>query len=66
MRRLDDATWATLDALSTHAERSAAEIIRQLLAQATPDMFPASWHLREAERHGVQARRVRRGVDHGE
>ena len=45
MLRLDGQTWATLDAWSTHFERSAAEVIRQLLAQATPETFPASWHL---------------------
>jgi hypothetical protein len=63
MLRLDDPTWATLETLSTHFERSAAEIVRQLLARATPDMFPASWHLRVAERHEERARWVRRGVD---
>jgi predicted DNA-binding protein len=63
MLRLDDPTWERLDALATHFERSAAEIIRQLLARATPDMFPASWHLRVAERHEERARWVRRGVD---
>jgi hypothetical protein len=42
MLRLDDPTRATLEAWSTHFERSAAEIIRQLIAQATPDTFPAS------------------------
>jgi hypothetical protein len=36
-----------------------AAIIRQLLAPATPDPLPASWHLRVAERHGAQARPVR-------
>jgi predicted HicB family RNase H-like nuclease len=36
MLRLDDPTWATLETLSTHFERSAAEIVRQLLARATP------------------------------
>ena len=41
-----------------------AEIIRQLLARATPDMFPASWHLRVAERHGKQARPGRCDADH--
>jgi hypothetical protein len=63
MLRLDEPTWATLDALSTHFERSAAEIIRQLLAQATPDTFPASWHRRVAERHGEQARPGRRDAN---
>jgi hypothetical protein len=52
MLRLDDPTWETLEALSTHFNTSGAEIIRQLLAQATPDTFPASWHLRVAERYG--------------
>jgi predicted DNA-binding protein len=64
MLRLDDPTWATLDALATHFERSAAEIIRQLLAQATPDAFPANWHLRVAERHKEQVRPVPRKADH--
>jgi hypothetical protein len=63
MLRLDGQTWATLDAWSAHFERSAAEIIRQLLAQATPETFPAGWHLRVAERYGEYARRVRRDVD---
>jgi len=63
MLRLDGQTWATLDAWSTYFERSAAEVIRQLLAQATPDTFPASWHLRVAERHGEQAQPVRRDAD---
>jgi predicted DNA-binding ribbon-helix-helix protein len=63
MLRLDDPTWATLDALAAHFERSAAEIIRQLLAQATPDTFPVNWHLRVAERHGEHARRARCDVD---
>jgi predicted HicB family RNase H-like nuclease len=64
MLRLDGQTWATLDAWSTHFERSAAEIIRQLLAQATPDTFPASWRMRVAERYAEQARPVRREADH--
>ena len=64
MLRLDGQTRATLEALATHFERSAAEIIRQLLAQATPDTFPASWHLRVAERHGEQVRPMRRDADH--
>ena len=64
MLRLDDPTWATLDALATHFKTSGAEIIRQLLAQATPDMFPASWHLRVAERCRAQDRPVPRAADH--
>jgi hypothetical protein len=64
MLRLDEPTWETLEALSTHFERSGAEIIRQLLAQATPDTFPASWHLRVAERHGEWVRPVPRDANH--
>jgi predicted transcriptional regulator len=64
MLRLDDPTWETLDALAAHFERSAAEIIRQLLAQATPDTFPASWHRRVVERHGEQVRPVPCDADH--
>jgi predicted DNA-binding protein len=63
MLRLDDSTRETLEAWSTHFERSAAEIIRQLLAQATSDMFPVSWHLRVAERHRAQTRPGRRDAD---
>jgi hypothetical protein len=63
MLRLDEPTWATLGAWSTYFERSAAEIIRQLLARATLDTFPASWHRRVIERHGEQARPVRRAAD---
>jgi hypothetical protein len=49
--------------LATYFERSAAEIIRQLLAQATPDTFPASWHRRVAERYRAQTRPRRRDAD---
>jgi hypothetical protein len=64
MLRLDGPTWETLDALATHFETSAAEIIRQLIAQATPDTFPAGWHLRMVERHREQDRPVPREADH--
>jgi predicted DNA-binding ribbon-helix-helix protein len=63
MLRLDDPTWGKLDALATHFEMSGAEIVRQLIAQATPDTFPASWHRRVAERHGERVRPVRREGD---
>jgi hypothetical protein len=64
MLRLDDPTWGKLDALSTHFKTSGAEIIRQLLAQATPGTFPASWHLRVVECHREQVRPVPREADH--
>jgi hypothetical protein len=63
MLRLDDPTWGKLEALATHFEMSGAEIVRQLIAQATPDTFPASWHRRVAERHGERVRPVRREGD---
>jgi hypothetical protein len=66
MLRLDDPTWEKLEALSTHFKTSGAEIIRQLLAQATPDTFPASWHIRVVERHREQVRPVPRKADHEE
>jgi hypothetical protein len=53
MLRRDEPTWATLEVLSTYFETSGAEIIRQLLAQATPDTCLPSWHLPVAERHGA-------------
>jgi predicted HicB family RNase H-like nuclease len=49
MLRLDEPTRATLDALAPHFETSGAEIIRQLLAQATPEVFPAYSQLRAVE-----------------
>jgi hypothetical protein len=65
MLRLDDPPWEKLDALAAHFKTSGAEIIRQLLAQATPDTFPARWHRRVVERHGEEARPVPRDADHG-
>jgi predicted transcriptional regulator len=53
MLRLDAASETTLQRLAEHFDVPRAAIIRQLLAQATPDRFPTSWHLRVAERHGV-------------
>jgi predicted DNA-binding protein len=57
MLRLDALTGEKLESLSTHFDRPAAEIIRQLVAQANIDAFPKSWHMRAAERRGKQARR---------
>jgi predicted DNA-binding protein len=42
---LDQETLTTLAALMKKFDRPAAEIIRQLIAQATPEDFPSSWHL---------------------
>jgi predicted DNA-binding protein len=63
MLRLGDPTWERLETLSTHFETSGAEIIRQLIMQATPDTFPARWHRRVAERHRAQTRPGRRDPD---
>jgi predicted transcriptional regulator len=64
MLRLDAASETTLQRLAEHFDVPRAAIIRHLLAQATPEAFPAGWHLRLAERYRAQARRVRRGGDH--
>ena len=50
MMRLDDASTRQLDELAQHFDRSAADIIRQLIAQARPAQFPQSWHKAAAER----------------
>jgi predicted transcriptional regulator len=48
--RLDEATSQKLETLTHTFGRSAAEVIRQLIAQATPEDFPLDWHLAAAER----------------
>ena len=63
MLRLDAASETTLQRLTEQFNVPRAEIIRQLVAQATPDTFPASWHLRVAERHRVQTRPGQRDAD---
>jgi hypothetical protein len=64
MLRLDAASETALQRLAEQFNVPRAEIVRQLLAQATPDTFPASSYLRVAERHAAQARPVRREADH--
>jgi predicted DNA-binding protein len=54
MLRLDDLTRERLKDLSTHFDTSAAEIIRHLIAHATPDAFPQSWHVRATEHRSRQ------------
>jgi hypothetical protein len=58
MLRLDEASRTKLQELVEHFDLSKAEIIRQLIAQATPDDFPKSWQLRAKERHTQQARQI--------
>jgi hypothetical protein len=47
--RLDEVTSQTLAALPQTFDRSAAAIIRQLIAQADPEDFPQSWRLEVQE-----------------
>jgi hypothetical protein len=56
MLRLDHETLTELAALMQTFDRSAAEIIRQLIAQAIPEAFPPSWHLAVEERRPRKAR----------
>jgi predicted HicB family RNase H-like nuclease len=51
--RLDHETSSKLATLTQTFHRSAAEVIRQLIAQARPEDFPQSWHLAvdEQRRH---------------
>jgi predicted DNA-binding protein len=51
--RLDAETWRKLETLTHTFGRSAAEVIRQLIAQATSEDFPESWHLAVNERRTV-------------
>jgi hypothetical protein len=57
MLRLDAQTREKLEELSTHFDTSAAEVIRQLVAQAKPEDFPPRWQMRAAEHHTRQTRR---------
>ena len=50
MLRFDDPTREKLEDLAAHFDKSAAEIIRHLIAQATPDAFPKSWQMRAKPR----------------
>jgi predicted transcriptional regulator len=45
MLRVDDETSTELGTLMQTFDRSAAEVIRQLIAQAMPDEFPPSWQI---------------------
>jgi hypothetical protein len=56
MLRLDEVTSRKLATLTQTFDRSAAEVIRQLIAQASPEDFPQSWQMAAEER---QQREVR-------
>jgi hypothetical protein len=55
--RLDKGTSQKLEALSQAFHRQAAEVIRQLVAQAKPEDFPESWHLAVQACQASHARR---------
>jgi hypothetical protein len=54
MLRLDEVTSSKLATLTQTFHRSAAEVIRQLIAQTRPEDFPQSWHLAVDERRPRQ------------
>jgi predicted transcriptional regulator len=54
--RLDEGTSRKLEALTQTFDRSAGEIIRQLIVQSTPEDFPQSWQLAMEERRAREAR----------
>jgi predicted transcriptional regulator len=56
MLRLDEVTSRKLEAFTQTFDRSAAEIIRQLITRATPEDFPPSWHLAVEEHRGKKGR----------
>jgi hypothetical protein len=60
--RLDEASSAKLEQLVQHFDTSAAEVIRQLIAQATPEDFPQSWRLAAAAHRPQDARPADRGT----
>jgi predicted transcriptional regulator len=62
MLRLDDETSEKLDTLTRTFDRSAAEVIRHLIAQATPEDFPQSWRLAAAAHRPQDARPADRGT----
>src|SRR5262245_3869788 len=53
LRRLDEPTRERLERLSRHFKQSSAEIIRQLVAQASPEDLPESWHLPRREHRAM-------------
>ncbi len=60
MLRLDTISQTKLRQLITQFGASTAEIVRQLVTQATPEDFPKSWQLRPAERSASAMRQQTR------
>jgi hypothetical protein len=57
MLRLDGVSHTKLQQLSQQCGASKAEIIRQLIAQATPEAFPPHWQMKTAARRARSAQR---------
>jgi hypothetical protein len=57
MFRPDEVSRVKLKELIERFNVSTAAIIRQLLAQANPEDFPPSWHLKAAERRTSPTRK---------
>jgi hypothetical protein len=57
MLRLDSSLATKLQQSVRQFGTSKADIIRQLIIQATPEDFPTSCHMRAAERRAPQGRR---------
>jgi predicted transcriptional regulator len=62
MLRLDDETSEKLNTLTRIFDCSAAEVVRHLIAQATPEDFPQSWRLAAAAHRPQDARPTHRGT----
>jgi hypothetical protein len=58
--RLDAVTSHTLEVFTQTFDRSAAEIIRQLILQARPEDFPQRWRMRMQESQPREVRQVDR------
>jgi hypothetical protein len=54
--RLDEVTSRTLETLTQTFDRSATEMIHQVMAQATPEDVPQSWHMAVIEPQRQEAR----------
>jgi predicted transcriptional regulator len=57
MLRLDEVTSRQLATLTQTFHRSAAEVIRQLIAQSSPEAFPPSWRMAVEERRAREAKK---------
>jgi hypothetical protein len=62
MLRLNDETSEKLDTLTRGFNRPAVEVIRHLIAQATPEDFPQSWRLAAAAHRPQDTRPADRGT----